>query len=83
MKTWDFMEEFTKDFTEQLKQDDARWGDTWLKRTKRGQTERTFPQWKKWQDQFENRAIPIPWLQVIGDAYINWIREKHPEVWPE
>jgi hypothetical protein len=38
-KTWHFLPEFMKALEQQLKEDDLRWGDTWLLRTREGQTE--------------------------------------------
>jgi hypothetical protein len=83
MKVWDFIPEFTKAFEEQLKDDDKRWGDTWLKRTRKGQEERTIKNYNDKFDKFLNAGQPIPWLKIIGDAYICWVRENHPEIWEE
>ena len=33
--------------------------------------------------EYPNADIPIPWLKIIGNAYIAWIREQHPESFPE
>ena len=83
MKTWDFLPEFMQALEEQLKKDDIRWGDTWLKRTRAGQEERTWENYKNKFDQYFNAGVPIPWIKIIGDAYIAWIRENHPEIWNE
>jgi len=29
---------------------------------------------------FEQAGIPVPWLKVIGGAFICWVRENHPEL---
>jgi hypothetical protein len=81
MKLWDFLPEFIKALEEQLKADDARWGDTWLKRTRDGQELRTRETLRDYFDQFENSGTPIPWLKIAGGALICWVREKHPEIW--
>lgn len=83
MKVWDFLPEFCKALTEQLKADDQRWGDTWLKRTRKGQDERTIKSLRDKFDQYENGGQPINWLKIAGEALICWIRENHHEIWPE
>lgn len=84
MKVWDFMQEFTKALTEHLeKNDDPRWGDTWLKRTRLGQEMRTIQNFRDKFDKYENGGQPIDWLSIAGDAMICWIREQHPEIWPK
>ena len=83
MKLLDFIPEFVKAFEEQLKADDKRWGDTWLKRTVAGQEERTAKTYKDYFDQYFNGGVPIPWLKIIGNAYICWVREQHPELFPD
>jgi hypothetical protein len=81
MKLWEYIPELEKAFVEQLKSDDARWGDTWLKRTRTGQEERTIKTFNDYFDQYEKGGVPIPWLKIIGNAFICWIRENHPEIW--
>jgi hypothetical protein len=83
MKVWDFMKEFTNALEKQLADDDARWGDTWLKRTRQGQEERTITEFNNYFDKYLNAGVPIPWLKIIGNAMICWIREQHPEIWKE
>lgn len=82
MKIWDFMFEFFAALTEHLKEDDKRHGDTWLLRTRKGQEvrifERYFEYFNKWHE-----GEDIDWLAVAGNAMIAWLREKHPEIWPE
>jgi len=82
-KLWDFMEEFVTVFTEQLKSDDKRWGNTWLERTRAGQEERTEKSFNDYFDQYENAGVPVPWMKIIGNAYICWVRENHPELFEE
>lgn len=81
MKVWDFIPEFIEALTEQLKSDDTRWGDTWLKRPIKGQEERTIENFRNKFDKYLNGGQPINWLAIAGDALICWIREKHPEMW--
>jgi len=83
MKTWDFMEEFITALTAHLKEDDAEWGDTWLKRTRKGQDERMIKSTNDRFDKYLNGGQPIDNLAIIGDAFIDWLREQHPEIWPE
>jgi hypothetical protein len=34
-------------------------------------------------DKYLNAGPPIDWLSVAGDVLICWVREQHPEIWPE
>ena len=83
MKTWDFLPEFIQAVENNLKNDDLRWGDTWLKRTRKGQEERTIKSFNDKFDKYLNGGQPIDWLAIIGDAFIAWVRENNPEIWPE
>jgi len=83
MKTTDFLPEFIKALTQQLTTDEERWGDTWLKRPRKGQEERTIEGFRNKFDKYLNGGQPINWLAIAGDAFICWIREQHPEHWPE
>ena len=83
-KLWEFLPEFVGALEAQLKADNARWGNTWLERTRKGQTERTWQTFKDYFDQYEFTGTPVPWMKVIGGAFICWMRETgHPEMWQE
>ena len=81
MKVTDFLPELTEALTQQLNEDFQHWGDTWLKRPKLGQEERTIAKFNDYFDQYREKNVPIPWLKIIGNALICWIREQHPEIW--
>jgi len=83
MKTTDFLDEFIDAFKDKLEKDAIRWGDTWLKRTRKGQEERTIKSINDRSDKYLNGGQPFDNLSIIGDCFINWVREKHPEIWPE
>ena len=83
MKTWHFLPEFVEALAKHLQEDDARWGDTWLKRPRKGQEERTIENFRNKFDKYLHAGQPIDWLAVAGDALICWIRERHPEHWAE
>ncbi len=83
MKLWDFLPELTTELEKQLREDEERWGDTWLKRTRKGQTERTIKTFRDYFDQYEEAGVPVPWLKIIGNSLICWIRERHSEIWKE
>jgi hypothetical protein len=83
MKTFDFLPEFMEAIENKLKNDDLRWGDTWLHRTRKGQEERTIKSFNDKFDKYINGGQPIDWLGIIGDAFIAWVRENHPEIWTE
>jgi hypothetical protein len=81
MKLWEVLPEFIKALEQQLRSDDERWGDTWIKRTREGQEERTIVTFNDYFDQYLNAGKPINWLAVAGNALICWYREQHPEMW--
>lgn len=83
MKLWDVLPEFVLALENQLKEDDIRWGETWLKRTRKGQEERTIATFNDYFDKYLNAGRKINWLAVAGNAFICWYREQHPEIWPE
>lgn len=81
IKVTDFTEEFIDALTTQLNKDQERWGNTWLKRTRAGQEERILGDILDYYDQYKNAGVPIPWLKIIGNCLIAWIRENHSEMW--
>lgn len=78
---WNFVTEFSSALRKQLKEDELRWGDTWLERQKEGQEDRTWETFKKYFIDYQKEGIPVPWLKIAGNALICWIREVHPELW--
>ena len=83
MHTWDYLPKFIEALAQKLENDETRWGDTWLKRTRKGQEVRTIENFRNKFDKFLNAGEPIDWLAITGDAFICWIRENYPELWPE
>lgn len=83
MKVWDFFPEVMSALEDQLEEDDKVHGDEWLKRTRKGQEDRIFDRLDNYYMDWFLNEVPIPWLKIIGLAMIGWLREKHPEVWPE
>ena len=82
-KLWDFLPEFIEAFETQLKSDYERWGDTWLSRSIKGQEARVLGDVRDYYDKFFYGGEPMPWLKVIGNAYIAWVRTQHPELFEE
>lgn len=78
---WDYLKEFSEALQNQLEDDEKRWGNTWLKRTREGQEDRTICTFNDYFDQWKESKKPIPWLKIAGGALICWIREQHPELW--
>ena len=79
MKVTDFMPEFTQALRAQLEEDDRRWGDTWLERSRSGQEARAFAVFDRYWVEYVYENRPIPWLKIAGEALIAWIRVNHPE----
>ena len=75
-KLQDYLPEFFEALKEQIESDDARWGDTWKKRSIEGQELRTKARFEDYFAQFENTGTPIPWLKIVGNALICWVREN-------
>lgn len=75
-----YLDEFVDTFREQLKTDFLRWGDTWRARPVEGQEERIFARITDYWDQYHFADRSIPWMKVVGLAYIAFVRENHPEV---
>jgi len=76
----ELLDETFKAVAEQLESDAQRWGNTWKKRPREGQEERTFARFRDYLDQYRNAGVPIPWLKIIGEAHICLVRELHPEL---
>ena len=58
MKLWNVLPEFMKALEQQLIEDDAKWGNTWLKRTRKGQEERTISTFNNYFDKYLNAGKP-------------------------
>lgn len=66
----------------QLRSDYERWGDTWRKRPVEGQEVRAFERYRAYWDQWRARTESggMPWMKVIGEAWICVLRVISPEV---
>lgn len=72
-------DDFITHVQEQLKNDEARWGDTWKKRTIEGQLERTYFDFNNYKDKDKNGNEPLPWLKVAGNVIICLTRLDNPD----
>jgi len=79
MKVTDFLPEAVEALTKQLEEDQERWGDTWLERPRDGQEVRVWARYDEYFLDWYDKGEPVPWMKVIGNALIAWIRETHPE----
>jgi hypothetical protein len=85
----DYLPEFAEALREQLEDDEDRWGNTWLHRPRKGQEHRVMDprdgssSFRRYWDQWYFGDAPIPWLKVAGEALICWIRDQHPELFPQ
>lgn len=71
----DYLPEFVDALKKQLRDDEERWGDTWKKRPREGQTERIQNDYRDYFERELNGGEKVNWLKVIGNALIAWIRE--------
>lgn len=72
----DYLPEFTEALKEQLVKDQFRWGDTWKGRPIEGQEMRIKSRFDDYFAQFVNAGVPVPWMKVVGEALIAWVRER-------
>ena len=86
----DFLPEFFEAFTEQITADQERWGNEWLHRPieanedYKSQDDRIFDRYDEYRDAvFTGLIRSMPWLKIIGNAFIAWIRLEHPELFPD
>ncbi len=63
----------------QLESDEKRWGDEWRHRPVKAQARRTYARIREYLGEWPAGGLCLPWLKVIGGAYICWIRLRHPE----
>ena len=75
-KLRDYLPEFIEALEKQLDEDDKRWGDTWKERPIEGQELRTEARYNDYFAQFKHAGIPVPWMKVVGEALICWVREN-------
>lgn len=74
-KLIDYLPEFIEAFKGQLEYDEGEWGDTWKHRPREGQELRTKARYDTYFDQFLYAGKPVPWLKIIGGAFICWVRD--------
>ena len=75
----EYMPEFIAALEAQLDSDELRYGPTWKHRDVGNQTERVFARYRDYHDQYRFGEVAMPWLKVVGNAYIAWVRDNHPE----
>jgi hypothetical protein len=66
--------------TAQLTEDYKRWGETWKRRPRLNQEFRVYNRIKAYKAEYERTGAPMPWLKVIGNAWIAIVRENHPDL---
>ena len=80
---YDYIEDLSAALKTQLVSDELRWGDAWLHYTKDGQEIRILDEVDGYYSDYLEKGEPVPWLKIIGNAMIAWIREQHPEMFPK
>jgi hypothetical protein len=75
----EYLDEFVAELREQLERDQLRWGDTWKGRPANGQERRMFGRIRDYRDQFARAGVPVPFLKIVGEAFICWVRERELE----
>lgn len=75
----DYLPIFMEAFEEQLRKDKIRWGDTWKHRPREGQEVRLYGDIEDYYDRYEFGNMRIPYLKIIGNAFICWVRDYEKE----
>ena len=84
MKTLpEYLPQFFKAFTAQIETDQKRWGQTWARRPIENQEDRIFDRLMDYYGQWAEAGTPIPWLKIVGEAFIAWVRETQDFVQEE
>jgi hypothetical protein len=79
----DHFEEFTNALYSHLKAQSETRGDTWLERPLRGQIARIYRRYATYFLEWLKSGVPVPWLKIAGLAYIAWLRDSYPELFPD
>ena len=79
----DFLDEFVEALRKDLLRGEAKQGDTWLHRPRKGQEQRVRHYLNDMFDRFEYADSPVRWESVAGETLVCWIRENHPELFSE
>jgi len=87
-KVWHFLPEIWRLLKGQLKEDDKRWGNTWLNRPLAGQATRIRTTFRDYFAKLESGRLDYSdrieiWLKIIGNAVIALIREMSPDMFPK
>lgn len=80
---FEFLDIFGEALAVQLDEDAERYGDTWLERSRVGQEERILDRLDEYATAYDRLDQPVPWLKIAGLAMIAWIRENHPDLFPD
>jgi len=83
-RTTDFLDEFVALLKADLERGEKKWGDTWLRRPRKGQEGRIRQYMLDHFDRFDaGTESPIKWESLAGECLIGWIRDTHPELFPD
>jgi hypothetical protein len=82
-RVWHFLPALIPALMEQLREDNRRWGDEWLQLPRLGQEDRIMGRILEYYEEYKAEGKPIPWLKIIGNAFIGWIRQCYPNIWYE
>lgn len=77
----DYLPIFLETFKERLKEDKKKWGNTWKHRSIKGQDERLRQELNAYWDQYDYGNQDLPYLKMIGNIFINWVREYEKEIY--
>ena len=76
----DYLEDFCEALRDQLVEDEERWGDEWLKKSRADQSHRIFDRIQDYYEDYLEGYRDMPWLKIAGNALIAWIRDTYPEL---
>lgn len=72
----EYVAKFSDALRGQLEEDEKRWGDTWKRRSRKGQEDRIAERMETYIDQWRNAGTPMPWLKIAGLCLIAMLREE-------
>ena len=79
-KLKNYLPDFMEALEERLDTDDKKWGDTWKHRPRDGQNDRLYLEFERYWDQYDYGHQDVPYLKMVGNLFICWVREYEREI---
>jgi len=79
---WGFVDAFGEALVVELAKDTIL-AETWHILPCRGQEDHTFAQLEDFMAEYDVGDVPVPWLKIALLAMAAWVRENHPDLFPD